>query len=76
MITAHFLPIQVVKVEYEGIRLHFIDLGGSEVMRKLWGKYYKQGDIVLFVIEESETTRYIAARDCLGSPKPSFKQRI
>eukprot|EP00768_Dysnectes_brevis_P006362 gnl/Dysnectes_brevis/497_a550_4029.p2 GENE.gnl/Dysnectes_brevis/497_a550_4029~~gnl/Dysnectes_brevis/497_a550_4029.p2 ORF type:complete len:192 (-),score=59.31 gnl/Dysnectes_brevis/497_a550_4029:20-595(-) len=49
------------------IRFHTFDLGGHEVARELWDRYYTDADAVVYLVDSSDPTRFAESRKILHS---------
>lgn len=49
--------MNVGRIDIEGVRLIFWDLGGQQDLQSLWDKYYSDSHGVLYLIDSSDKTR-------------------
>lgn len=49
--------LNIGKIDLEGIRLNFWDLGGQEELQSLWDKYYAESHAIIYVVDSSDTER-------------------
>eukprot|EP00794_Sanderia_malayensis_P004697 gene4697-5312_t len=49
--------MNVGRIDIEGVRLIFWDLGGQQDLQSLWDKYYSDSHGVLYVVDSSEKSR-------------------
>nr|MDO8112632.1 ADP-ribosylation factor-like protein [Candidatus Sigynarchaeota archaeon] len=61
------LGINVSRIVLGRISLEFNDLGGQQAFRSAWMTYWKDPDVLVFVVDASDVARLIEARDALWS---------
>lgn len=61
--------LNIGKIDVDGIRLNFWDLGGQEELQSLWDKYYAESHAIIYVIDSSDTER-------IDESKKAFDQMI
>eukprot|EP00795_Rhopilema_esculentum_P007537 gene7537-13320_t len=49
--------MNVGRIDIEGIRLIFWDLGGQQDLQSLWDKYYTDAHGVMYIVDSSDKTR-------------------
>ena len=57
------------KVDVNGSRLNFWDLGGQRQLQSIWSKYYEDCHGLIFVVDSTDTTRIEECRQTMGSSK-------
>ncbi|HME50802.1 MAG TPA: ADP-ribosylation factor-like protein [Candidatus Lokiarchaeia archaeon] len=61
------LGINISRIALGRIALEFNDLGGQEAFRSSWMDYWKNPDVLVFVVDAADTSRLVEARDALWS---------
>lgn len=61
--------LNIGKIDTEGIRLNFWDLGGQEELQALWDKYYAECHAVIYTVDSND-------RDRIQESKLSFDAMI
>eukprot|EP01035_Chromulina_nebulosa_P017822 gene17822-23433_t len=61
------IGMNLAKINYQGSQVVIWDLGGQIKMRSIWEKYYDEANAVIFVIDSSDTNRFIEAKLALIS---------
>lgn len=49
--------LNIGRIDIQGIRLNFWDLGGQEELQSLWDKYYAESHAVIYIIDSSDKDR-------------------
>lgn len=49
--------LNIGKIDTNGVRLNFWDLGGQEELQALWDKYYQECHAVIYVVDTSDRER-------------------
>jgi ADP-ribosylation factor related protein 1 len=49
--------LNIGRIEVQGVRLSFWDLGGQEELQTLWDKYYSESHGVIYVVDSSDIMR-------------------
>ncbi|CAN8001525.1 unnamed protein product [Ixodes hexagonus] len=49
--------LNIGKIDIQGIRLNFWDLGGQDSLQSLWDKYYAESHAVIYVVDSSNEAR-------------------
>lgn len=70
---AAFVFCAVGRVDIDGIRLSFWDLGGQEELQILWDKYYSECHAIIYVVDSSASGRLSETRDSFGTSTCSSK---
>ena len=55
--------MNIGKVDMEGIRMNFWDLGGQEELQSLWHKYYAESHAIIYVIDAHDRDRIEESKD-------------
>ena len=50
------------KINFEGINLSFWDISGQLKMRGIWERYYNESNVVLFVVDSVDRSRFEEAK--------------
>ena len=67
-VVSTFVPTQrtnVEEFEHGGVSFKAFDVGGHEVVRKLWADFMTEVDAVVFVVDAADDERLAEARDAL-----------
>ncbi|KAA0188134.1 hypothetical protein HAZT_HAZT000431 [Hyalella azteca] len=57
------IGFNVETVEYKNLALTVWDVGGQGQLRGLWRHYYQNANAVIFVVDSSDTSRLVEARN-------------
>lgn len=57
--------LNVGKVDVNGSRLNFWDLGGQRQLQSIWSKYYEDCHGLIFVVDSTDTTRIEECRQTM-----------
>ncbi|XP_074093947.1 ADP-ribosylation factor related protein 1 isoform X2 [Cotesia typhae] len=49
--------LNIGKIDIDGVRLNFWDLGGQEELQSLWDKYYAESHAVIYIVDSSDRER-------------------
>ncbi|KAF9822362.1 hypothetical protein SFRURICE_017637 [Spodoptera frugiperda] len=71
--------LNIGKIDVDGVRLNFWDLGGQQELQSLWDKYYAECHAVIYIVDSSDRDRISESKetfDCMGvhTVKPIFNQ--
>ncbi|KAL3269760.1 hypothetical protein HHI36_008820 [Cryptolaemus montrouzieri] len=61
--------LNIGRIEVNGIRLNFWDLGGQTELQSLWDKYYAESHAVIYIVDSSD-------RDRIDESKETFDKVI
>ncbi|MFX0103543.1 MAG: ADP-ribosylation factor-like protein [Candidatus Hodarchaeota archaeon] len=61
------LGINIAHIVLGNVRFEFNDLGGQEAFRSGWMDYWKNQDLMIFMVDASDSARLSEARDALWS---------
>jgi small GTP-binding protein len=53
----------VAKIQQNSLELILWDLGGKEGMRNIWNHYYPEAQIIMFLIDGADRSRFEEARE-------------
>lgn len=65
----HVTPTQgfvIKKLITGGIKLNVWDMGGQRAVRYYWRQYFKEADVVIYVVDAADPRRILEARNELG----------
>ena len=51
------------RLTYGDMKIHALDIGGQTTLRQFWNSYYKHTDVVLFVVDGTDTDRMATCRN-------------
>ena len=54
--------LNIGRVETDGVKMVFWDLGGQETLRPIWPKYFKEANAMVFVVDGTAEDRFAEAR--------------
>ena len=60
--TAPTIGFNVESVQYKKLDMTVWDIGGQDILRKLWRHYYNNADAVIFIVDANDTDRIELAR--------------
>ncbi|XP_066155978.1 ADP-ribosylation factor-related protein 1 isoform X2 [Euwallacea fornicatus] len=49
--------LNIGKIEVNGVRLNFWDLGGQSELQSLWDKYYEESHAIIYIVDSSDRER-------------------
>jgi len=55
------------KIDTNGVRLNFWDLGGQEELQALWDKYYQECHAIIYVVDSSDRERIEQSKETFNS---------
>ena len=61
--TIPTIGFNVENINYKNLDLTIWDIGGQEKLRKLWQHYYENTDLLIYVIDANDRTRFNEASD-------------
>ncbi|CAH2086817.1 unnamed protein product [Euphydryas editha] len=61
--------LNIGKIDVDGVRLNFWDLGGQQELQSLWDKYYAECHGVIYIVDSSD-------RDRISESKETFDRMI
>ncbi|XP_022658076.1 ADP-ribosylation factor-related protein 1-like [Varroa jacobsoni] len=61
--------LNIGKIDTQGVRINFWDLGGQESLQALWDKYYSESHSIIYVVDSS-------CRERLQESRRSFEKMI
>lgn len=61
--------LNIGKIDVDGVRLNFWDLGGQQELQSLWDKYYAECHAVIYIVDSSD-------RDRVSESKETFDRMI
>jgi len=61
--------LNIGKIDTNGVRLNFWDLGGQQELQALWDKYYQECHAVIYVVDSND-------RERINESKESFLQML
>lgn len=58
--------LNIGKIDIDGIRLNFWDLGGQSELQSLWDKYYAESHAVIYIVDSSDRDRIPDSKETFG----------
>lgn len=58
--------LNIAKLDQRGGEFVFWDVGGQDVLRKIWEKYFSEANGLIFVIDGSDEIRFNEVRETLA----------
>ena len=59
------IGLNIAKLNKSNGEFIFWDVGGQEVLRKIWEKYYSEANGLVFVIDGADEMRYTEVKETL-----------
>ncbi|VVC95351.1 unnamed protein product [Leptidea sinapis] len=55
--------LNIGKIDVDGVRLNFWDLGGQQELQSLWDKYYAECHAVIYIVDSSDRERVSESKE-------------